>query len=258
MILEYVGAACIVALVQVIAYRCGFYRFPEMDRSHPPLSLPALLGAYSIALGIMVAFAYFCTPSLYSLVGTQVAICGALIGYLYLFPGIKRAVVRSRTGILFGVISWIVCIPLVGFTSITINAILAGYFNLPHIEQVAVKIIKAYLDKPLSFAAVATTVIFLVPAAEEILLRGFLQTYIKRFVSIKFAIPITSLIFAVLHFSDSQGMQNIDILASLFVLSCFLGYIYERQNSIWAPIALHWTFNAATILMIALKSLFRL
>ena len=61
---------------------------------------------------------------------------------------------------------------------------------------------------------------------------------------------IASLIFAAFHFSTSQGLNNIELLVSLFVLSCFLGFLYERQESLLASMALHATFNAISILAI--------
>jgi membrane protease YdiL (CAAX protease family) len=93
-------------------------------------------------------------------------------------------------------------------------------------------------------------VIGIVPVLEELLFRGFLQGAFRRFFSVRTAILFSSFIFALFHFSLGQGVNNMTILVSLFILSLFLGFLKERQGNLWGSIAMHMTFNAISVAMI--------
>ncbi|GAF76601.1 unnamed protein product, partial [marine sediment metagenome] len=64
----------------------------------------------------------------------------------------------------------------------------------------------------------------------------------------KGAILLSSFFFAAFHFSILQKWSNVTILVTLFVLSIFLGLLYERQKSLLSPIVLHSTFNFFSVL----------
>lgn len=77
---------------------------------------------------------------------------------------------------------------------------------------------------------------------EEIPFRGFYQTFLKkRYGFIKSNI-ITSILFMVLHIKFFMSGDIIQLIM-LFFISLWLGYIYEKTESIWAPIMVHSTFN---------------
>jgi hypothetical protein len=93
-------------------------------------------------------------------------------------------------------------------------------------------------------------VIIAAPVIEELLFRGFLQNYFKRYLGTKAAILITSLCFALFHLAPSQGLGNISLVISLFSFACFLGFVYERQKSLFASIGLHMFFNLVSSIRI--------
>jgi membrane protease YdiL (CAAX protease family) len=70
----------------------------------------------------------------------------------------------------------------------------------------------------------------------------------------KAAILLTSLAFALFHYSGSQEIGNVSLIASLFTFALFLGFIYEKQSSLFASIGLHMTFNLASALRILLAA----
>ena len=146
--------------------------------------------------------------------------------------------------------SWVLSYPLVVAVGQLIAIFLLVTYQNIEPEQVAVKQIKTASSSPLLLFTLITSVIFIVPFIEELIFRGFFQNWLKKFMSVSQAIVVTSLIFALFHFSPSQGMGNVELIASLFVLSCFLGFIYERQKSLWAPISLHAIFNAVSVMLI--------
>jgi membrane protease YdiL (CAAX protease family) len=83
-------------------------------------------------------------------------------------------------------------------------------------------------------------VIIVVPIFEEILFRGMLQSVIRGFNSRPWqAILLTSVAFAMLH--------PLMHLPALFVLSCCMGYAYEKSGSLFRPIFIHGLFNAASV-----------
>lgn len=154
---------------------------------------------------------------------------------------------------LFGSMSWLICYPVVLFLGQLLGLAIEELFHPAPVDQLAVKNVKIATGNPMLFALTFVATVTVVPAVEELLFRGFLQNWLRRHFSFSGAIVITSLIFAAFHFSTKQGVLNIELLPSLFLLSCFLGYLYERQSSLWASIGLHATFNFISALAIALK-----
>ena len=150
-----------------------------------------------------------------------------------------------------GCLTWFISYPVVMALSQLIAIFTLFFFQQTPIDQEAVKYFRSIMYDPILIWVTAFLVIGVVPVTEELLFRGFLQNWLKaKMKSPKKAIFLTSLVFAFFHFSISQGITNIELIAALFVLSCFLGFLYERQQSLLASIGLHVTFNALTILMI--------
>ena len=82
--------------------------------------------------------------------------------------------------------------------------------------------------------------ILIAPVFEEMLFRGILQSVIRGLTPGPWeAVVITSVFFAVSHPWTH--------LPALFVLSCCMGYAYEKSGSLLRPIFIHALFNAASI-----------
>lgn len=153
----------------------------------------------------------------------------------------------------FGAMTWLIAYPVVLMLSQVLSIVVLYITKSPHIDQVAVTHLKDLMQYPDLFISTILSVAIVVPFIEETIFRGFLQTSLKSFLSRRTSIIITSLIFSLFHFSSDQGFDNIELLSSLFILSCFLGFIYERQKSLLTPYALHMTFNGISTLMIAFQ-----
>lgn len=161
-----------------------------------------------------------------------------------------EGLVRNIKDFFFGMTSWLVIYPIVLLVGQISGLMTLLYTHVPHIDQVAVKYLKMTLAYPYLFGAMAILMVFIVPITEEFLFRGFLQTWLKGIFGKIGALIATSLIFALFHYSPSQGVHNADFVVSLFTLSIFLGWNYERQNSLWASIGLHATFNGVSVLFV--------
>jgi hypothetical protein len=142
---------------------------------------------------------------------------------------------------------------MVLFTGQLLGILVNDIGGIAPVEQIPVQSVKLAADDPQLFALTAVAVIVVAPWLEELLFRGFLQSWLRSAIGAKSAIAVSSLIFASFHFSMSLGFNNLEILGSLFLLSCYLGFLYERQNSLWAPIVLHSTFNGINVALLTLK-----
>jgi len=87
----------------------------------------------------------------------------------------------------------------------------------------------------LAFAAV-----IIAPICEEIVFRGYLYPVAKKFTGPWIAGVCSALVFSAVHGSMSA-------LLPLFLLGLVLVALYEYTGSIWAPIAVHFLFNGATV-----------
>jgi uncharacterized protein len=123
-------------------------------------------------------------------------------------------------------------------------------FVTPEIDQVAVQAIKKSMQVPNLFLVMILCVIVIVPVAEELLFRGYLQGWFRHYFNSKTAIILTSFIFASFHYSAQQGFSNLELLFSLFALSILLGLLYEKKRTLWAPIGLHIAFNAVNVILL--------
>jgi len=78
------------------------------------------------------------------------------------------------------------------------------------------------------------------PICEEVVFRGYLYPAVKCFVG-----PWMSALCTALMFSAAHG--SVSALIPLFVFGLALVALYEFTGSIWAPMAAHFLFNAATV-----------
>ena len=233
--------------------------FKSTSWHEPHLSIIFVLVAFALFISIPVLFSSYFPFAEWKEPITIIAIWVALRIYLQIFPKVKCIIWGPGTfisyrhtfyNLFFGAITWFLCYPIVMFINQMISLFLLLIFRLPHIDQLAVELMKGYLDNPIYFWVMSFIICIVVPPIEEVLFRGFLQTWLKGWMKTRYAIIVTSIIFALFHFMWGQGLQNVSILSALFILSCFLGYIYERQQSLVAPIGLHAVFNAFSIFLI--------
>lgn len=261
-----------VILIQV-AKSYGFFQLPIRDPRSNPVQFKTVLAVFAIYVGmsmIVAPAAITFVRSLYmgSPEGPPLALYGwlqlfILIGifalfYLYcksqsptLFKRIwkDRSIPHSKpisTDFMMGVMTWIIGFPLVIAVGQLADMIIYYFLGYENYEQVAVRYLKTTLDSPPMLAVALFIILVAAPVIEEFLFRGCLQTYFKRYVAPKRAIVFSALLFSLFHYSQSQGVGNISLVASLFLFALFLGFIYERQASLFASVGLHITFNAVS------------
>ncbi|HEY1835315.1 MAG TPA: CPBP family intramembrane glutamic endopeptidase [Candidatus Saccharimonadales bacterium] len=101
-------------------------------------------------------------------------------------------------------------------------------------------------------ALTAISLVILPPIVEEILVRGFLYTSLKKSLPKIVAALITSIIFASAHLEFGSGAPLLWVAAiDTFTLSLVLCYLREKTGRLWASMGVHGLKNA-----IAFASLF--
>ncbi len=159
---------------------------------------------------------------------------------------------RVVKNILFGAISFLIALPLSVFSKQLIEFIIGLFYTVPLPDQEAINFVRNAKDLPSTIMFAIILVIIYAPVIEELIFRGFLQNSLTNYLGRFFSIIITSLCFSFFHFSINQGIANFSIITSFFILSCLIGFVYERQKSLFAPIALHAAFNLFSVINIML------
>lgn len=96
-------------------------------------------------------------------------------------------------------------------------------------------------DDPLTLGLMAFAAVVAAPLCEEIVFRGYLYSAAKNFAGPWVAAIGSALVFAAAH-------GSLAALLPLLIFGMVLTFIYEKTGSLWAPIAAHCCFNAATVI----------
>jgi uncharacterized protein len=252
-----------------IAKSYGFFHLPASpERKTNPVRLKTVVVVFGIYLVMTMIVApliadrlkssFSATFAVLSILQLVTLLCIFAFFYLYskaespqLFSRIwkDRSIANSKPiGIdfLIGIMTWFIGFPVVVVIGQLADMILYFYFGVENYEQVAVRYLKTTLSSPEMLTIALMTILIAAPIIEEFMFRGCLQTYFKRYMTPKNAIVLSSLCFSLFHYAHSQGIGNISLIASLFLFALFLGFIYERQASLFASVGLHMTFNAVS------------
>lgn len=93
------------------------------------------------------------------------------------------------------------------------------------------------------------SLVILPPLVEEIMVRGFIYSSLKKAMRIIPAAILTSLIFASAHLPEGGSAGPLYIAAiDTFVLSLVLIYLREKTGSLWASICLHALKNGVAFI----------
>jgi hypothetical protein len=255
------------AIVLLLGTRRGFFEFPAQDWI-VGVRLFHVIGAFAVYF----LAAYFCSAVAIQILKKQITthfllysswinFAISLLIFLFLLiywrminPLVRHGIVKGGGERSFkedaqtAVTAWVLSFPLVLFLSQALELFLTKVFNVTQVpDQIAVKFLKSTFDTPLFFVLAVISIVILAPLIEETLFRGFLQSYIRQHLGRRQAIVITSVCFSFFHYSAGQGISNISIIFSLFVLSLFLGFVYEKQRSLFASMALHSCFNLVSV-----------
>ncbi len=142
-----------------------------------------------------------------------------------------------------GILTWVVAIPAVVASSYLAQTFTDLIFGLTEKEQLAVRYLKLALSSPYALFVALFSILIAAPIMEEYLFRGILQSWLRRKLGPIKAIALSSLLFALFHYSPEQSSMNITLLITLLTFALYLGFIYEKTRSLFSSIFLHVTFN---------------
>jgi membrane protease YdiL (CAAX protease family) len=89
---------------------------------------------------------------------------------------------------------------------------------------------------------------------EEIAFRAFLQGRLSLFIDPRWAIILSSLVFAAFHFTAGVMLVVIMDLLSVFVDSLLFGIIFKRSNNVFASTIAHFLGNSFGMFVLILFS----
>ena len=254
-----------------IARKSGFYRPLQ------PSAMTSTVSFWHVISGFLIYFAasLFAAPVLGAILHRTLSVNAGLIGFvawlnftlsatillgllallLIMKPPVRNALWRRIEvpkeyfkDLQFAFFAWCLSFPFVAFTSQLLEYLLYLLFHIVELpDQLAVYFVKMSFSHPGYFILALLSIVCFAPIVEELLFRGLFQSFLRSHFGPKLAILIASLCFSFFHFSFEQGFGNIPIIASLFTLSLFLGYLYERQGSLVSSITLHALFNMISI-----------
>jgi len=150
--------------------------------------------------------------------------------------------IRVRTGFAAAVLG-LLAVPVMALTGSAVQRILGRPLESPQLQFLA--------PDGFSWTIVVGMVLIgglMAPLAEEILFRGLLYGWLRRFWRILPATMLSAAIFGLIH-----GI--VPVIAAAFVVGLALAYVYERTGSLWTPTIVHATQNcvAMAIMFASLK-----
>lgn len=104
-------------------------------------------------------------------------------------------------------------------------------------------------------------VVLLGPISEELFFRGVIQNRLESMFNIKFAIILTSLIFAFIHtpvITGGELITKIPFLTIVFSASIVFGYIYWKSENLLIPTILHLIFNLTSVMGLYINEIVQL
>lgn len=143
-----------------------------------------------------------------------------------------------------------VIFPIVSLIGQLTDTFLYLVFDVKGYEQLAVTFLKKTLSSPIALMGSLISIVVLAPITEELLFRGLLFNFIKNRFGSKAGVIVSAVLFAVFHYSHTQGLGNISLILSLSFFGGMLAILYLMTSSLIYPILLHAIFNLLSSLRI--------
>lgn len=271
--------ALIGGFVTWVAYRFRFFQLSPPSAAprirYPIIGFSLYVILFLFAVPLIVKFFSFVysplkiffegNPSLLiatvQILSIMIITCFIIIFSLFQDQGVVKSIWKIRPTPLsclkdfgLGILTWMISFPVVACIDQLGDLLTYLTFGISRVEQVAVRYVRLSAESPYQLAIALISTMLAAPILEEWVFRGFLQTYLKSKLKFGKALIGSSLIFALFHIAPTQGVSNFTLVLSLFTLALYLGFLYERQKSLIAPIALHMTFNSISVMRIVLFS----
>ena len=141
---------------------------------------------------------------------------------------------------------WEVKAPLIGVGMILvvapINLLVQTILTEPR-ENPQISAIQPTGDTATMMVTTIVLTAVIVPIIEEVMFRGVLYRWLRKFSSMTMAVGLSSIVFGMVH-----GIVH--LIPALTILGVVLAWSYERTGSLWAPILIHGIFNGIMMLLV--------
>jgi membrane protease YdiL (CAAX protease family) len=235
-----IAAACLSGLLALVYLLAREFRKKPLLVPNPRPFEEFDPGGY-VLIALSVFFGYMLCTLLVSSsgkLGLAAGLGGILLGILIAAGAYRFAVRRvmrprgtiaARIGV--GLIVLWAALPIV-FGLYLVIQLLRG----PGLQREVIRIMRAEEG----WQVVAVFAVLVAPVVEEILFRGLLYPWIRRFAGPRVALVITAVLFGLVH-------QPPETIAPLAIFGIFLAYLVETTGSLLPSIVAHAVFNALTV-----------
>ena len=127
-----------------------------------------------------------------------------------------------------------------GLASFLVFAVFYSALVAPEGEQTVTEDLGAD-ESTLAMIAAGVVVIVVAPVAEEFFFRGFFYRALRSRLGVVAAAAIDGLVFGLIHFTGSDTLELLPILAVLGFIFCL---VYERTRTLYTVIGLHALNNS--------------
>ena len=108
---------------------------------------------------------------------------------------------------------------------------------------------------PMNISAISVSLLITLAIAtflEEVIFRGLFQNRLNMFLNTTVAIVVTSLVFAVAHFSTGPAIVVMFDLVGVFIDSVIFGIIFQRSRNVFVSWSAHYLADIVGIILIML------
>jgi membrane protease YdiL (CAAX protease family) len=169
--------------------------------------------------------------------GLAVAQAGIILAFAAALP---RTLLPSRDGDSRPLAHWIALAPFIGLATFSIATVavvsLNHAFNLPSRDDTSL-----LLDAGWGWDGVLVMIALMPAVFEEIAFRGVVQQALRPALSVREAIIVQALLFAILHLSAWS-------IPHLAVMGLTLGFLRARSGSLLPGMVVHFTHNGLCVL----------
>jgi membrane protease YdiL (CAAX protease family) len=171
----------------------------------------------------------------------------ALVGSVYFLGIRRRGLDWASAGLRAISNNWLVVALLAGLVAIPLTGLIAaGVQTILGIPEVNPQLPFLAPGNSFSwFGAISMLLLagILAPFGEELFFRAVIYRWLRDQWGIWPAILASSLVFGIVHVDPAVG-------AAAAVLGVILAWIYERSDSLWAPVLIHVLNNAVKIVVL--------
>jgi len=236
-------------------------RYPEDQRAPEDRRVPWTIGDVILALVSFLILVTLGTAVISRVLANELPKVGQIlalfIGYVILFLLIGFFALRRGANLqMLGfrpfnflrgagmVVAWFFLVKLAS----AIYTLVAQRLGINPSEEAVRRLPEIFGRSTGGFLLAVLVVAVVAPVAEELFFRGFVYPAFRQRWGVTAAIIITSVLFALFHFSPS-------VFIPIFIIAVGLAYLYQVTDSLGPPIMLHALNNFLSVVVIYYSSL---